>query len=716
MTGIVQGVGFRPHVYSLAVRLGLAGFVANDSGGVTIEVEGERLDEFEGELRAHPPPQALIDGWWSTVLPACDALGFAIHESEPPAEESTPVSPDLATCGECLADLFDPANRRYRYPFLNCTNCGPRFTITRSTPYDRPLTTMGSFRMCQACEREYHDPADRRFHAQPNACPQCGPRLRFEPGGVEGEAALARALAMLAEGGIVAVKGIGGFHLACLANDERAVAELRRRKGRAEKPFALMMRDVDVARRYAHVDAVRWPREQPIVLYPRVHLDLPRLVAPGQANLGIFFPYSPLHRLLIGDEPLVMTSGNRSDEPIARTNGEAQQRLRDLADGFLLHDREIHVVCDDSVLRGGIPVRRSRGFAPMPIRLRGDGPSVLAVGGELKATFCLTRGERAYMSQHIGDMENLETLEAFERCCQQMKALFRVTPDVVACDLHPGYLSTRWAQQCGLPVVRVQHHHAHVAALLTEAEVEGPVIGVAFDGAGYGTDGAIWGGEILLADCAHFERLTHLKYVPLPGGDAGVRRPYRMALAHLRSEGIAWDEDLPCVRSAAVNERRIVERELKAVNTSSVGRLFDAVASLIGLRHVVSYEGQAAMELEAAADAGCEQSYEFTLEDPAPLWRALIADGRRDETAGTMAARFHNGLARATVAACQGRGVRTVALTGGVFQNALLLNRTRQALEAEGFHVLTHHRVPPNDGGIALGQAAAARLANFVRQ
>lgn len=740
MTGIVQGVGFRPHVYGLAARLGLAGFVANDSRGVTVEVEGlpEALDNFERELRTHPPPQAAIDGWEAETAAATGAESFEIRDSAAVAGESTPVSPDLATCPECLAELFDAANRRYRYPFLNCTNCGPRFTIVRDVPYDRPLTTMAAFRMCPACEREYHDPANRRFHAQPNACPECGPRLAFHPGGLGGEAALERAMALLEAGAIVAIKGIGGFHLACDARNEAAVAELRRRKGRVDKPFALMARDVAAVQRYARVEAAEArllaSRERPIVLLRRLPgVALVEGVAPGQARLGFFLPYSPLHHLLVGGEPLVMTSGNRSDEPIARGNEEALERLRGLADGFLLHDREIHVVCDDSVVRlfegREMPVRRSRGYAPLPVALGGEGRQVLAVGGELKATFCLTRGGRAYMSQHIGDMENIETLEAFERAFHQMRALFRVEPEAVACDLHPGYLSTRWAREFAasrsLPLVAVQHHHAHVTSLMAESGEGGPVIGVAFDGTGYGTDGAIWGGEFLLAEYSRFERLAHLKYVPLPGGDAGVKRPYRMALTHLRAAGIEWQEDLPCVAPASAVERAVIARGLHVVNTSSMGRLFDAVASLLGLRQVVNYEAQGAMELEAAAESAgaVANGYGFDCSqaaiDPAPVWRALTADLRRGEPVPAMAARFHLGVAQMVAQVClqaRGRtGVETVALTGGVFQNAVLLGMAVGLLRNAGFRVLVHRVVPANDGGLALGQAAAVRLRTFSR-
>jgi hydrogenase maturation protein HypF len=745
VSGVVQGVGFRPFVYSLATRYGLAGSVGNNSSGVLIEIEGPppALETFRNQLQAEQPPLARIESVETETAPVTRIPGFSIHLSNTIVGESTPISPDIAICAACLKELFDPADRRYRYPFINCTNCGPRFTIIRDIPYDRPFTTMAAFKMCPACDAEYHDPLNRRFHAQPNACAVCGPSLAFHPGGQKAEQALAAAKAALAAGKIVAVKGIGGFHLACDATNATALAELRRRKGRVDKPFALMARDLAHIDQYACMNdeeaSLLLAKERPIVLLRRKSAGTPSpLIAPGNNQLGFFLPYSPLHHLLVEDKPLVMTSGNRSDEPIVRDNEEALHRLADLADAFLLHDRDIHVVCDDSVVRifegRELPLRRSRGYAPLPVRLANSGPSVLATGGELKATLCLTKDSHAYMSQHIGDMENIETLEAFDRAFQHLSAIFRLAPERVACDLHPGYLSTHWAEafseKCSLPLVRVQHHHAHIASLLAEHTLssEQKVIGVSFDGTGYGTDGAIWGGELLLADCRSFSRLGHLKYVPLPGGDAAVKRPYRMALAHLRSAGIPWTDDLPCVRATPTDEKKVLDRQLEmrinCVDTSSMGRLFDAAASLLDVRHTVTYEAQGAMELEAISDVqettDIQNAYRFEITgddelifDPAPLWHAMVDDLRHGTARTMISARFHRAVANLITELCviarERFGLTQVALSGGVFQNSLLLELAKGALTQQGFEILTHRIVPPNDGGLALGQAAIAR-------
>ncbi|MFO0845341.1 MAG: carbamoyltransferase HypF [Gemmataceae bacterium] len=741
--GVVQGVGFRPFVYALAGRHGLTGLVGNDSDGVFVEVQGEggALAAFRRDLVAGPPPLARIDGVDAVALPPRDEAGFVIAQSEARPGESTPVPPDVAVCDDCLRELFDPADRRFRYPFINCTGCGPRFTIILDLPYDRPATTMAGFRMCADCEREYHDPASRRFHAQPNACPRCGPALRFLAGGNEalGEDALGRARDALAAGRVVAVKGVGGFHLACDATSDDAVAVLRQRKRRTDKPFAVLFASLEVARRHAMIDEgearVLTGRERPIVLVRRrPDAGLSGLVAPGNDFVGALLPYSPLHHLLVDDRPLVFTSANLSDEPIVKDNEEALSRLSRLADAFLMHDRDIHVVCDDSVVRclGGreYPVRRSRGYAPLPVPLPRPAPPVLAVGGELKATFCLTRGDRAYVSQHIGDMGSPETLAAFERAFGHFEALFRTSPAAVACDAHPGYLSTRWAAEFalsrGLPRIEVQHHHAHVAALMAEHGLDGlhPVIGVCFDGTGYGPDGAIWGGELLVADYRGFERLAHLPYVPLPGGDTAVRRPYRAGLAHLFAAGLPWDDDLPCVQACPPAERRVLARQLEGgfncVPTSSAGRLFDAVAALINVRQEVTYEAQAAIELEALADAADEGIYSIALSgDPAiidlgEMFRAILMDLRGGVPRGVIASRFHRGFARLVVSmaefARRRTGLRVVGLTGGVFQNVRLLRLSAEGLSAAGFEVLVHERVPANDGGLALGQAAVVGL------
>lgn len=742
ITGVVQGVGFRPYVYATALRHGLAGFVANDSAGVLIEVEGREttVADFIHALGENPPPLSRIESTQVEEITPSGEAGFSIQHSHPIAGENTPVPPDIATCHDCLKELFDPADRRYRYPFINCTNCGPRFTIIQDLPYDRPQTTMAKFPMCAACAREYHDPLNRRFHAQPIACPDCGPKLFLQPSNLEGEIALLEAKRLLREGAIVAIKGIGGFHLACDATNNAAVMELRRRKGRVGKPFAVMAPSLESIHLYAEVNPeearILTGRERPIVLLNRRKNSpdkLSALVAPGQIQLGFFLPYSPLHVLLLDETPLIMTSGNRSDEPIVRENEEALERLATLADAFLLHNRDIYMVCDDSVVRvldaQELPIRRSRGYAPLPVQLPVSGPATLGVGGELKATFCLTRNQRAYLSQHIGDMENLETQQAYERTLEQMRRLFRIDPEVVVCDLHPGYLSSRWASEFAdanrLPLIKVQHHHAHAAALMTEHSLpeDNQILAVAFDGTGLGTDGAIWGGEILQAGYRSFHRLGHLKYAPLPGGDSSIKKPYRIALSHLYAANLSWNEDLPCVQACSENERRILARQLSqnlnSPPTSSMGRLFDAAASLIGLRHEVSYEAQGAMELEALAAACCTTgAYEFAIEhqdgfifDPAPIWREMIDDLRHNTSIPVIAAKFHRSVADLIVRSCQlaraQTGLNTIGLTGGVFQNVYLLKLTMAAFMKEDFTVLIHRTVPPNDGGLSLGQATA---------
>jgi hydrogenase maturation protein HypF len=741
----------------------LTGLVGNESSGVFIEVQGPaaNVESFQNELLSHPPPLAVIDGIHAENLAPSIEQGFVIVTSRRD-DRSTPVPPDIATCDECLRELFDPGDRRYRYPFLNCTHCGPRFTILRDLPYDRPRTTMAVFRMCADCSAEYHDPANRRFHAQPNACPVCGPRLWWVPstharvpddrptlasGWPKGDQALLLAQTALADGQIVAVKGLGGFHLACDATNERAVGLLRQRKGRVGKPFALMIKNLSIAREYVEIDAAEesllCSRARPIVLLRRRASGplLPPLadgVAPGNSFLGIMLPYTPLHHLLVEDRPLVMTSGNLGDEPIARDNAEALDRLAALADAFLLHDREIHVVCDDSVVRvfngQEAPVRRSRGYAPLPVPWPGSaGPTVLAVGGELKATACLAKPPYGYLSQHIGDMGNIETLRAFERACEHLQVLFRAEPAVVACDTHPGYLSVDWARRFarerGLPLLQVQHHHAHAASIMMEHGLDGssPVVGIIFDGTGQGPDGAIWGGEVLLADYCEFRRLAHLKHVPLPSGDAAIKRPYRTALAHLWAAELAWDDGLPCVAACPTVERgllrRQLERDVHCVPTSSMGRLFDAVAALIGVRQTVTYEAQAAIEMESLChgrsasthvpfDWALEEKDEMLVVNPAGIFRRIVADLKTAVGTGDLAWYFHLTLADliALLAerARKQTGVATVALSGGVFQNMLLLRLAIDRLCAEGFEVLVHRRVPPNDGGLALGQAAVA--------
>ncbi|MFJ3927352.1 carbamoyltransferase HypF [Streptomyces sp. NPDC090022] len=790
--GVVQGVGFRPYLYTLATSLELSGHVTNTPEGVVAEVQGAApaVARFCDRIAAEAPPLARVDSVDHHELPATgDGRAFTILASRTGGPARTLVSPDTATCAACLGELADPADRRHRHPFINCTHCGPRFTIVTGLPYDRAHTTMAPYPMCADCAREYADPADRRFHAQPVACPACGPRLSLllvprpgggPPGPVAGADPVARARALLADGAILAVKGLGGYHLACDASDAAAVARLRRRKARGDKPFAVMAADADAV---AHL--VRMGPEErsllegatrPIVLLRRRPDEddagpppagaAPRpaeCVAPGSADLGVLLPYTPLHHLLLGlpgDAPgprlLVMTSGNVAGEPIVTDDAEALERLAHLADGWLTHDRPIHVPCDDSVVRvcDGRPliVRRARGYAPLPVPLPAAVGPALAVGGDLKNAFCLAEGRQAWLSAHIGDMDDLATQEAFERAEAQLESITGVRPGLLATDRHPGYRSAQWAARnaAGRPVVRVQHHHAHVAAAMAEHGLDGtrPVIGVAFDGTGHGDDGAVWGGEFLLADYDGFTRFAHLAYVPLPGGDAAVRRPYRMALAHLRAAGLGAAPDLACTAACPPEELKVLERQLErdlnCLPTSSMGRLFDAVSSLAGICHRAGYEAQAAVELEAAAVGAPDDDttgYAFALcppdpaaggrgrrdgcggadgggplrADAAPVLAAIVADLRAGAGAAVVAARFHRAVASLVHDVCvlarERHATDTVALTGGVFANTLLSSACAAALHADGFTVLRHHLVPPGDGGLALGQLMVAARA-----
>ena len=758
--GVVQGVGFRPFVFTLASGLGLAGYVTNTGEGVVAEVEGPAaaVNAFCERVATDAPPLASVESVHHEPVAATGGTGFGILASRTGGPSRTLVSPDTATCADCLAEMADPADRRYRHPFITCTNCGPRFTIVTGLPYDRANTTMAGFPMCARCESEYTDPADRRFHAQPVACHDCGPRLRLllRTGDTPGDAvvrsrALDVARRLLAAGAILAVKGLGGYHLACDAANAESVRRLRRRKARGDKPFALMARRLADAEALAHVgpverDLLTGTRRPIVLLRTRTGDDrrpgapaVADAVAPGSADLGIMLPYTPLHHLLMGlpDDPpgprlLVMTSGNLGGEPIVTDDDDALERLARLADAWLTHDRPIHVPCDDSVVRvldgEELPVRRSRGYAPFPVTLPVPVAPALAVGGDLKNTFCLGEGRRAWLSAHIGDMDDLATLTAFERAEAQLEEITGVAPAVLAADRHPGYRSGQWARRnAGTREVRqVQHHHAHIASAMAEHGLDGGsrVIGVAFDGTGYGDDGAVWGGEFLLADYTGFERFAHLAYVPLPGGDAAVQRPYRMALAHLFAARLPWTDDLPCVAACPDTERRLiarqVERGLNCAPTSSMGRLFDAVSSLAGVCHHAGYEAQAAMELEAAA-TGCPEppdpAYVFALQpgpdgplvaDPAPVLAAVVADLRRGAGHDVIAARFHHAVTelvrRVCATAREQHGLDTVALSGGVFANALLSTACAHGLREDGFTVLRHRLVPPGDGGLALGQ------------
>lgn len=771
ITGVVQGVGFRPFVYQLATRANLRGWVANMSSGVDIEIEGDivALDAFTRTLADEKPPLARIDSIQSQDIPSNGQehfVGFEIRASVPQAGAFQPIAPDISICPDCLRELFDPNDRRYRYPFINCTNCGPRFTIIRDIPYDRPLTTMRDFVMCEDCAREYHDPLNRRFHAQPVACAKCGPRIWLESNsqiairngelGIANDAAIDETRRLLGEGQIVAVKGLGGFHLACDATNDDAVRTLRERKGRVDKPFALMANDIAAIEKFCYVsDAERVlleSRERPIVLLRRrPDANISESVAPQNDFLGVMLPYTPLHFLLLdsGASPvsrhsllaLVMTSGNSSEEPIAIDNADARERLANLADYFLFHDRDIETRVDDSVVRvfqdRDLPIRRSRGYAPYPVKLPFATRPTLAVGAELKNTFCVTRELYAFLSQHIGDLENFSTLQSFEQQIDHFKRLFRIEPEIIACDLHPEYLSTKYARALTstlqFPISSIQHHHAHIAACMAENNVprDERVIGIALDGTGYGTDGKIWGGEFLIASYADFTRAAHLTYVALPGGDAGIKRVYRGALAHLAHAGIEWSAvaDLPCVAAASETERGVIRHQietgLNAPLTSSMGRLFDAVAAIIGVRETINYEAQAAIELEHLVVEDLEAAYEFSIQnsefrnqkseiliDPTPVIQAVVTDFRKRVPPWVIASQFHNAVAvmlREVVVLLREReGLNRVALSGGVFQNITLLARTVALLRDANFDVLIHHLVPPNDAGISLGQAAIA--------
>lgn len=754
--GIVQGVGFRPFVFNLAEQLDIKGWVKNTSSGVEIEVSGtpDALATLVESIQHHAPPLARIDDLRAESIPVNGYTEFKILESQPEEGAYLPVSPDVAICDDCRRELFDPTDRRYRYPFINCTNCGPRFSIIQDIPYDRPKTTMSAFEMCPDCKAEYENPHDRRFHAQPVACPVCGPMIWFEGGSGqrlgENETAMQAARQWLQNGKILAVKGLGGFHLACDATNAAAVNELRQRKKRSDKPFALMAFNLETIRRHCVVSEeeaeLLTSRQAPIVLLERKpEARIAVETAPGQNKLGFMLPYTPEHLLLLEPAPgapevLVMTSGNLSEEPIAYQDEDAQQRLSGLADGFLLHNRPIHMRVDDSVTRiintgsrktQPYLMRRARGYAPDSLRLPQPVQPMLAAGAELKNTFCLARDQYAFLSHHIGDLENYETLRSFEEGIEHYQRLFRVRPQLVACDLHPNYLASRYARQRAenesLPLVEVQHHHAHLAACLADNDWTSPepVIGLSFDGTGYGTDGAIWGSEVLVGGYAGYQRRFHLRYVPQPGGDQAVRKPARMALAHLWQAGLDWEPDLPPVSELCAEERTVLkamlQHRLNAPDTSSMGRLFDAASALMGVRQTATYEGQAAIEMEVLADPSETGFYPFELNgdliDTAPLWQALLADLLNGEPIARMAARFHNGVARLALEACrvvrQEQGIRTAALSGGVWQNKFLLEHTIPMLENDGFRVLIHRQVPANDGCIALGQVMISANADL---
>jgi hydrogenase maturation protein HypF len=769
--GIVQGVGFRPFVHGLAVELGLVGFVKNQSGRVVIEVEGTagHLDQFLTQLETSAPPLSRIEAVaWHSRPPAHD-VAFRIVPSDADATSPIFISPDVAPCDACLAELFDPSDRRYGYPFLNCTHCGPRLTIIRGAPYDRERTTMASFVICHACRAEYEDPTNRRFHAQPTACANCGPNLSLEASNGERIATsdpLASFVEALDQGKIGALKGLGGFHLVCHAGDERTVAELRRRKERDEKPFAIMVTDLEAAERFCEIGLLErsllQSARRPIVLLRKKAVPaetanghsfsgrtkIAELVSPGNPYFGVMLPYTPLHHLLlraVGGAPLVMTSGNRSDEPISYLDDEAVSRLGSIADLFLTHNRPIHVRCDDSVTRiidgGESPIRRSRGYAPEPIKLPLACPfPILAVGGQLKGVFALGRDRQAFLSHHMGDLDHWDAYRAFVRDIGLYQQLFGITPQVIVHDLHPDYASTNYARERaaneGVKLVSVQHHHAHMAGCMAEHGLNEPVIGVSFDGTGYGADGAIWGGEFLVGDYTHFRRKAHLRYVRMPGGDKAIHEPWRMAFSHVRDarcERSPLDGRIPATTRKTLET--MLDRGFNAPQTSSAGRLFDAVASLVGVRDCVSFEGQAAVQLEwLATEAGIEDSYPFEIERPhapsretaaivdtRPVIRAVVEDIERGVETRRIARRFHSTIVSIIEKTCcalrKETGIEAVVLSGGVFMNALIAREAAHSLLKADFRVYQHHLVPPNDGGLCLGQlAVAAALSTPSRQ
>jgi hydrogenase maturation protein HypF len=745
VSGIVQGVGFRPHVYRLARERALAGEISNTPSGVTIEVQGprEKIDDFVVRLRQEAPPLAKITGLAMADLPCNDDREFQITASRRGEAVHTLISPDVAVCEDCLREMLDPQDRRYRYPFINCTNCGPRFTIVHDIPYDRPHTSMSVFPMCPACRAEYEDPLNRRFHAQPNACWDCGPRLQlWNRGGhsISVQNPLAGAITAIREGSIVAIKGLGGFHLVADATNAEAVALLRQRKRRVEKPFAVMVPTVASARRFCEVtneeEAALVSLLRPIVLLRRTAPSVIAAdVAPHNRDLGIFLPYTPLHHLLFAEgkfDALVMTSGNLSEEPIAIDNDEAFTRLNELADLFLMHNRDILLRCDDSVVRvlsgKTCQMRRSRGYVPVPVFLKDELPPILAVGGELKNTICISNGKHAFLSQHVGDLENVESYTFFQDAIAHLEKVLEVQPEILAYDLHPGYFSTQWAlQQPGLRTVGVQHHHAHIASCMAENHVEGRVIGFALDGTGYGTDGHIWGGEVLVAGYDSFERIAHFEYVPLPGGDTAIREPWRMAVSylahHFGRSFLNWR--IPFVEQLDIRKAELLlqmmQKDVNSPLTSSCGRLFDAVSALVGLRQQVNYEAQAAIELEMAiTGSSSEPPYPMDLTREGDGWtistrrmfEAIVRDIESRKPASVISRRFHDGLievlARVANLIRQRTWLEQVCLSGGTFNNSYLLEHLSSRLRAERFEVFTHSEVPAGDGGLCLGQAVVA--------
>jgi len=743
INGIVQGVGFRPFIFNLALENNLTGWVRNSASGVDIEVTGEKelLDTFQSKILNSAPPLAQIDSIDTQEIQHKPFDSFKIISSKDESTDFIPVAPDVAICDQCQAELFDPNDRRYRYPFINCTNCGPRFSIIKEIPYDRPKTTMAGFEMCSDCREEYENPRDRRFHAQPVACPVCGPQVWLEitPGEqfAEKEAAIQEARRFIAEGKILAVKGLGGFHLACDATNPEAVTLLRRRKNRPAKPFALMAFDVETIRKFVDVsppaEKLLISPQAPIVLMrKKANTEVAESVAPGQANLGFMLPYTPLHLLLLEKEQgypkaLVMTSGNLSEEPIIHEIDVARKKLAEIADAFLMHDRPIHRRIDDSVYSvigdKRYPIRRARGYAPNPIRLSDSLPKVLAVGPQMKNTFCLTRDKYAFVSHYIGEMENWETYQDYKKAIRHYESLFRIQPEAIGYDLHPDYLTTNYALERaateGLPIYPIQHHHAHLASCMIENNLapHEQVAGLIFDGTGYGTDGTIWGGEIFIGNCFEFERLFHLKPVPLPGGESAIKRPARMALSTLWAYDLPWESSLAPIKALSARELNVLRVQLKkGINsplTSSMGRLFDAVSALIGVRERITYEAQAAIELEALADNDELGYYAWRMDDDLidvkPMLEGILEDLSNKVSSQRISARFHNTIAGLCLEIAKSiekeYAIRKVILSGGVWQNQILLEKTTALLNINGFHALVHHQLPPNDGCVAFGQA-----------
>jgi hydrogenase maturation protein HypF len=744
--GVVQGVGFRPFVYQLAIRYNLRGWVCNTSEDVKIEAEGEAKDieAFIKALREQSPPMSHIEDIRVTTGTPENYHKFEIRESIAEEGKYQLISPDIATCPDCLKEIFDPNDRRYRYPFTNCTNCGPRFTIIKDIPYDRPNTTMQRFKMCPECQKEYNDPLNRRFHAQPNACPVCGPQLELVDAKgktVTCDDIISQTAGLLREGKIVAIKGLGGFLLACDATSEQAVNRLRRRKNRPAKPLAVMVANIEEVKRHCEVNEkeiklLESPGSPIVILKWKAESKISPAVAPDLKYIGLMLPYTPLHHLLLSEagRPLVMTSGNLSEEPIAKDNDEALRRLGNIADYFLMHNRDIYARYDDSVMivEQNIPrfTRRARGYAPFPIRLPYKSRQILGCGAEEKNTFCLTRDNYAFVSQHIGDMENMETMEHYVNTIELYQKLFRIKPEIVAHDMHPEYLPTKYAKELAtreeLKLFPVQHHHAHIAACMADNDITGQFIGVALDGTGYGTDGKIWGGEFMVADYKGFRRIAHLEYLPMPGGTLAIKKPYRTAIGYMLALGLDLDKKIPFLKQVNVDEiaiiRNQVQTKFNAPLTSSMGRLFDAVAAISGVRGIIEYEAQAAIDLEmlaydASNETGC---YPFSLEKHdgisiikiRDLLQSIVKDILNKTPQAVIAVRFHNTIAQMIMETCRSiaeeTGLKRAALSGGVFQNRLLLRKTIALLESAVFEVYTHHQVPCNDGGISLGQVVIA--------